>query len=271
MIDIHSGLPISMDPVTGELSFRDGLLCAGHSEKALGKMTGLFKNPDNINPDELAYYAYRDIRFKEDEALFQKYGYRYDITVILPGPVNGEYKKTSGHYHGYIEGGTLPYPEVYEVVEGEIVFIFQKNTRFDAGDGGRIEDLRAVHVKAGQSIIVPPFCGHGSINPTNGVSAFSNIAVVACPLSYEPIASRRGLAAYIMEGQCQGRDFLPVPNPNYGELPEIRIADPVENPDLGIEFGKPCYRNFIEHPERYDFLLHPERYMAEMEAMTKVI
>ena len=271
MIDVHSGLPMGIDAATGELSFNDGLLCAGCSTKALGKMTHLFKNPEGMNPDEIAYHAYRDIRFAEHDALFHKYDFRYDVTVILPGPVNGEYKKTSGHYHGYIQGGTLPYPEVYEVIEGEIVFIFQRNRSFDRADGGVIDDVRAVHVKAGQSIIVPPFCGHGSINPTNGVSAFSNIAVVSCPLSYDPIAQRHGLAAYIMEGECQGRKFLPVANPNYDNLPAIHIADPVENPDLGIEFGVPCYRNFIEHPEKYDFLLHPERYQAEMDAMTKVI
>ena len=271
MIEKYSGLPMALDAVTGELSFHDGLLCDGRSHKKVGQMTGLFRNADGVDENALVYRAYRNIRFAKDESLYAKYDYRYDITVVLPGTVNGEFYKTSGHFHGYPELTRYPFPEVYEVVQGEIVFVLQRNADFNQPDGGKITQLQAVRVKAGQAIIVPPHCGHGSINPTDGVSAFSNIAVISCPIDYEPVKRHHGLGAYILQGSENGKNFTAVPNEHYDLLPAIEIAEPVVNPALGIEFGVPCYKNFIEHPERYDFLLHPDAYMEAIDRMTRTI
>ena len=269
MIETCSGLPMKLDEVTGELRFEKGLLCDGSSQKKLGQMDGLFRNMDGTDPETLVYRAYRNIRFAEDEDLFADWDYRYDITVILPGQANGEFFKTSGHYHAYPPMAKVPFPEVYEVVQGEIVFVLQRNPTFDQPDGGTITQIQAVHVKAGQAIIVPPHCGHGSINPTKGVSAFSNIAVVSCPLDYAPVKERHGLACRIVAENGGERIFTAFPNRNYAHLPEIEMAEPLENPELGIEFGVSCYRNFIEHPQRYDFLLHPGAYMDAMDRMTR--
>lgn len=271
MIETASGLPMTLDAGTGELSFHGGLICDGSSQKQLGQMTGLFRDADGADENATVYRAYRNIRFPADEALFAGYDYRYDITVVLPGSLNGEFFKTSGHLHACPPLARVPFPEVYEVVQGEIVFVLQRNETYKQTDGGRITRLQAVHVKAGQSIIVPPYCGHGSVNPTNAVAAFSNIAVVSCPLDYEPVRRRHGLGAYILRGDGQGRGFVAVPNGHYDALPAIEIAEPVENPELGIEFGQPCYHTFIEHPSRYDFLLHPERYMDEIDRMTRTV
>ena len=271
MIEKHSGLPMSVNEETGELEFHSGLLCEGSSMKKLGQMTGLFKDVRGIEEDRLVYRAYRDIRFRKDEDLFRKWDYRYDVTVVMPGDLNGEFYKTSGHFHGCPPLAKYPFPEVYEVIKGEIVFVLQRNADFGRPDGGKITQLQAVRVKAGQAIIVPSHCGHGSINPTGGVSAFSNIAVVSCPIDYEPVKKHHGLAARIMKEEGNTIGFKAAANNDYGELPEIELAEPLENARLGIEFGVPCYCNFIRHPERYDFLLHPDSYIDEIDKMTKVI
>ena len=271
MIQENAGLPITLDPETGELSFHDGLLCDGSSMKKAGQMKGLFRTPDGMDEDATVYRAYRNIRFAKDEELFSKYDYRYDITVVLPGDVNGEFYKTSGHFHGYPELRRVPYPEVYEVIEGEIVFVLQRNKDFNQTDGGKVTQLQAVHVKAGQAIIVPSHCGHGSINPTDTVSAFSNIAVVSCPIDYEPVKAHRGLGAYILKGTEKGKAFRTVLNENYKDLPEVEIAEPLEMPELGIVFGRPCYSLFTKEPERYDFLGNPDKYMDLIDGMIKTV
>ena len=235
-IETASGLPIELDSVTGELRFHDGLLCDGFSQKRQSQMKELFRKPDG--EDRLVYRAYRNIRYASDEAAFLRFGCRYDITVVLPGTVNGEFFKTSGHYHANTALAACPFGEVYEVIEGEIVFVLQRNPLFDRPGGGEIQTLQAVLVKAGQSIIVPPYCGHGSINPTDRVAAFSNIAVTACPNDYAPIIQRRGLAAYIMQTPTGGWEAIP--NEHYGALPEITCPSPVEATDLGIHFGVSC-------------------------------
>lgn len=262
---LHSGLPIFMRDADGTLSFEEGLLCDGSSSKTAGQMGGLLKNPEVADKEELMYTAYRNIRYPEHEEVFKRYDIRYDITVIQPNPVNGEFKKTSGHYHGYIAGGAHPYPEVYEVIRGEILFVLQKALNFDKDEEPVIEDLRVVRVKEGQAVIIPPYYGHCSINPSDEVSMFSNLAVVSCPLHYEPIQKKHGLAAYAIK---DGDTFNLVPNENYRQLTPAKLVKPVENPSLGIVFGAPCYHTFIAQPEKYDFLLHPDSYMETINNMT---
>ena len=261
---IHSGLPIYYNEVTGELEMKEGLTCKGHSKKLAGQMIGLWKDSSGLDEEDKVYDAYREIVFPNDKEEFQKYDYRYDITVIHPGTVNGEYKKTSGHYHGYIAQEVYTYPEVYEVIQGEIIFILLKVNDFIKREEPVIEEIIALHVKAGQSIIIPPGYGHGSVNPTNEVAMFSNIAVGACPLHYEPIQVKHGLPVYVMKAD---NSFRIVPNDNYTNAPKAKLLRPRENKSLGIEFGSPCYTNFIKHPMKYDFLLHPARYVEEINKM----
>ncbi|MBY4797664.1 hypothetical protein K6V98_04750 [Collinsella sp. AGMB00827] len=266
MILHHSGLPIIMDEQTGELSFYDGLLHDGNSAKTLDAMQGLFKLNEITDSKTIAYRAYRNIRFAGDEQYFEKSGLSYDMTVVLPGTVGDEYFKTSGHYHSYAAGDSAPYPEVYEVIAGEIIFVLQKSKRFDQDDPGRFEYIRAIRVKAGEAIIIPPFCGHCSINPLNTVSAFSNIAATACSNSYDPIQRAHGLAAYVLH---DGGEIRLEANRTYGEQPAPALFYPIENPGLGIEFGYPCYTNYIRHPERYAYMLQPSKFVDRIDAMMR--
>jgi glucose-6-phosphate isomerase, archaeal len=260
-----SGLPIFLDETTYDLEFREGLTCAGSGKKQAGQMKGLLYAKDGIDEVDYCYGAYRDIVFEKDRPLFQKYDFRYDITVIMPGTVAGECKKTSGHYHGYISGQTLTYPEVYEVLEGKAVYILQKVRNFDhENEEPVIEDLKAVFVEAGQAIIIPPFYGHCSINVGDGPMAFSNIAVISCPLHYEPVQKKHGLSVYVLK---HGSEPKFVPNPNYANVPPVKVVHPTDNPALGITFGKPVYESFIQSPGKFDFLLNPASYANDMDRM----
>jgi glucose-6-phosphate isomerase, archaeal len=260
-----SGLPIFIDESSFNLEFRGGLTCAGSGKKQAKQLKGLLYAEDGMNGDDFCYGFYRDILFEKDRALFQKYDFRYDITVIMPGTVQGECKKTSGHYHGYIKGQPYPYPEVYEVLDGKAVYILQKVKNFDHDDEEPvIEDLKAVFVEAGQAIIIPPYYGHCSINVGNGPMVFSNIAVISCPLLYEPIQRKHGLSEYVLKN---GGKTVFVPNTNYQNIPMIHTVFPKENPSLGIKFGKPVYESFINSPEKFNFLLNPAMYESEMAQM----
>lgn len=268
MIDAISGLPLTMDERTGELFFHDGLLCDADSRKTVGQMEGLFRSIEGVDPAMPVYRAYRNVRFPEHERLFSGQGLRYDITVVMPGTVNGEYFKTSGHYHGAGPGQLLPYPEVYEVVKGSIAFVLQYDPLFDTEEEGAPDDVRAVIVHEGESIIIPAFAGHGSVNVADEVSAFSNIAVASCPVLYDAVKARRGLAAYIMRGNA-GPELLA--NPTYALGTEPRFARPREAADLGIAFGMPCYRAYVEDPSRYGWLLDCEAVDERIVGLTELV
>lgn len=258
----HSGLPIYYDDQY-VLHFEEGLTCGGSGTKEAEKMRGLLYREENLNGEEICYSFYRDIVFEKDRELFESRDYRYDITVIMPGDVGGECKKTSGHFHGEIEGQTWTYPEIYEVLEGEITFLLQKTRDFEREDPV-FESVRAVRVQAGQAIVIPPFCGHGSINTGDGVGMFSNIAVVSCPLFYEPVKKKHGLSYYIVKENGQ---ITYIKNSAYVNLPELEVVEPGENEELGIVFGKPVYQEFVRDPERFEYLRRPEAYVDRMERM----
>lgn len=260
---LHSDLPIFWEEETKKLRFETGLLCDGFSEKKQTDMKGLWRSPENLHWEETVYQAYRNIRRPEDEKVFQRYDIRYDITVIRPGKVNGECNKTSGHYHGCVPGSIFPYPEVYEVLKGEVMFIMQKADFTQPGEP-EITDLAAVRVGEGQAVIIPPFYGHCSVNPLGETVMFSNLAVVSCPIHYGPIQEKRGLAVYLLKEEAGIRLQK---NDNYIRTPEVRVTEGKEEKRMGIEFGKSCYRNFVENPEKYDFLLHPDKYIETMEQM----
>ncbi len=260
-----SGLPIYIDESNFNLEFREGLTCAGSGKKQAKQLKGLLYAEEGMDGEDFCYGAYRDIVFENDRALFRKYDFRYDITMIMPGTVQGECKKTSGHYHGYIKDQPDTYPEVYEVLEGKAVYILQKVRNFDReNEEPFVEDLKAVFVEAGQAIIIPPFYGHCSINVGEGPMAFSNIAVISCPLHYEPIQKKHGLSNYVLK---DGQNTRFVPNQNYKNIPKIVSVRPKENPALGITFGRPVYEAFIDAPQKFDFLLNPAKYEHEMRDM----
>jgi glucose-6-phosphate isomerase len=99
---------------------------------------------------------YRNLAWDDsDQAHLESQQVRFDMTVIPPGVICGEYVKTKGHYHPTAPDGT-GYPELYQVIEGEAHYLLQKED---------LSDVVVVHAKAGESVFIPPGYGHVTINP----------------------------------------------------------------------------------------------------------
>ena len=228
-------------------------------------MVSLLLHPEDASETDICYRFYRDICFEADRPIFRAKDLRYDITVIMPGTIGSECKKTSGHYHGYIDGSTYTFPEVYEVLEGRALYILQKAVNFTEEEDPVISDLKAVYVEKGQMIIIPPFYGHCSINAGDGPLVFSNLAVVSCPLYYKPIEAKHGLSLYACR-ERNGKVKL-VPNTCYSHVPEPSIIHPGQNEELGILFGHSVYHTFTSSPDTFDYLNHPENYIVQMEKL----
>lgn len=140
-----------------------------------------------------------------------------NVTVWEPGTVGGEYIKTYGHYHiGQLD-------ETYWVLLGEGVILQQKLV--DETDPARIELFRAIVVKPGDSVYMPPGHGHLAVNigKTYFVTAddspvnFDEKNPIAMPghADYTMVQKMRGFAYYVVE-----RDGSPalLKNPLYTEV-----------------------------------------------------
>jgi|LAHU01.1.fsa_nt_gb glucose-6-phosphate isomerase len=141
------------------------------------------------NPE--LYYMYRGL--KKDGNL------RYDITVIPPFKLGTEFVKTVGHFHGHTSS------EMYIVLEGEGLFIFQKGKE-------QVEDFYAVKGKQGDYIIVPQGYAHVTINPNETTLKMANWVKEESGFDYETVKNKKGLCYYFtQDGWIKNNEYQNVP------------------------------------------------------------
>ncbi len=212
--------------------------------RTIEEMRDVLADP-GCTSDQPLYFMYRDLAKSDDDwRWLHEHCVRYDITVIPPQTLCGEYVKTKGHYHTLNPVG-VPYPEIYEVLAGTGHYLLQ--TR-DA------DDVVMVVGSAGDKILIPPGYGHVTINPAGMDLVMANLVSKEFSSNYGPYVERQGAAYYEMEGGAL------VKNPRYPDAPPVRYCDPVEIPELGIEKGIGLY-DLIGRPRSVAFLNHPEQFM----------
>lgn len=160
------------------------------AERTHEKMREVLMNPDAPGPD-IHYYMIRGGTKKKN------------ITVWETGTVDGEYIKTYGHYHV----GDLD--ETYWIIQGEGVALLQKLVEKD----GKplidcVEEFKAIKVKAGDSVYMPPGYGHLVVNigkewlvtaDTSPVAGPDDSASMPGHADYEPVKAMQGFAYYVVE------------------------------------------------------------------------
>ena len=188
------------------------------------------------------YYMYRDLAREIDKKIFQEQNIRFDITIIPPNNLGKELVKTAGHFHPEIKEGTS-YPEVYEVMYGEGLYLLQKENPATSSDP--IEIL-LISAKAGDQVLIPPGFGHITINPLADTTLVMNNLVSSQFSSiYGSIKEKQGAACLILQDKKQ------IKNKKYSQ--EIVVQELVARQ----RFEKPFYLSFIENPEKWLFLNQP--------------
>lgn len=170
------------------------------------KMQEVLMSPEAAGP-AIHYYMIRGGKNKKN------------ITVWESGTVGGEYIKTYGHYHV----GELD--ETYWIVQGEGIALLQKRAVVDGVERADIiEEFRAIPVKAGDSVYMPPGYGHLVVNTgrewfvttdDSPVEGAGDSASMPGHADYEPVKAMQGFAYYVIE-----RDGKPalLKNPRYAEI-----------------------------------------------------
>ncbi|HBT20360.1 MAG TPA: glucose-6-phosphate isomerase [Peptococcaceae bacterium] len=202
-----------------------------------------------VEPDKTPiYYMYRGVYRQGDEQVFRENNIRHDITVLLPGFMGQEYIKTVGHFHPKKPGSEETYPEYYEVLYGEALYLFQKNT-----PDGDVEETFIVTARQGDKVYIDPGYGHVSINPGTTHLVMANLVADTFKSDYKPIERKKGAAYFYIKNNLGEHEF--VPNPNYKNYPELKLI-PAEEKDQPIEIpeGKTLYKAFLEDPQKFSFL-----------------
>jgi glucose-6-phosphate isomerase, archaeal len=191
-----------------------------YASRTQTKMKEVLMKPDADGP-EIYYYMMRGGVTKKN------------ITVWETGTVAGEYIKTYGHYH--VDSSTK---ETYTILAGQGILLLQTRQKDPAGNfiDNKIADFKALKVKAGDIIAIPPFAGHAMANtgstwlvtsddsPFNTADAVKNIqdsSSMPEHADYEPIKKMHGFAYYVVEKN--GEPTL-VKNQNYSSIPDAYIT-----------------------------------------------
>jgi len=202
------------------------------------------------------YYMYRDLAENEEEyeKIFAN-NLRYDITVIFPKMLGKEFNKTFGHDHPIVPGTSITYPEFYEVLEGEAIFLLQDS------EDKKIKDVFAIKAKKGDKVVIPPNYEHLIINASDKDLKTCNwICRTFGSNIYKPFKQRHGFSYYALKG-ANGIEW--VKNENYTTIPELKFKEPNNLYDFKIEKDEPIYElvnnlaklEFLEHPQNHDWTI----------------
>lgn len=189
------------------------------------------------------YLMFRDLfRNEKDRSWLSEHHLRYDITVIPPGVICGEYVKTKGHFHPTNPLG-VGYPEIYEVLSGKGHYLLQWED---------LDEIRVITASKGEKVLIPPGYGHVSINPSSSPLVMANLVSIEFSSNYDAFVSHAGAAYYEME------NLGFVPNPRYKRVPPLfrishgNVFDPV--------LSRACLYDLIGDEDALLFLNHPERF-----------
>lgn len=200
----------------------------------LSQMNDVLMKRQPVLNDFPLYFMFR--------AIAEKDGLRYDVTVIPPKNIAGEYAKTYGHYHPIAEGN-LRYPEIYQILDGRALFVLQKK-RSDAS-----VDTIITYAEKGQAILIPPNWGHVTINATKDDVLVMGNLVAEFESEYSDYKDSRGAAYFITENGLEQ-------NPSY----LIRSTEKKKPEEINEKYGFECtdlLKEFLENPEKFEFLKKP--------------
>ena len=192
------------------------------------------------------YCMYRDLsRSDADRSWLTAQHIRFDITVIPPREICGEFIKTKGHYHPDNPSGT-GYPEVYEVLAGKAHYLIQNRD---------CSDVLMIAASAGEIVVIPPGYGHVTINPAgNTVLQMANIVSMQFSSDYQGYKALNGAAYFekVKEGF--------VKNPAYKKSSPLRFARVPRRAEVTGTITAPLYDLIEQRAPVLEFLNQPEKY-----------
>ncbi|MCK4808550.1 MAG: glucose-6-phosphate isomerase [Candidatus Aenigmarchaeota archaeon] len=245
-----TGMDIYYDNISKELVLNGKPL--NSSIRFLKEMKDVIHDKEwfsTVKPDRKMYYMFRDIHEDADREAAEDNNLRYDITVIPPDMIGDEYVKTQGHCHPCVTGTDVTYPEMYQVLNGEAMFIFEKKE-------GKETKTYHIHGKEGDIVILPPGYSHVTVNPTDQILIVANWTESRFKSDYRPMLKTRGLAYYYIRKGNESAFISNINNKDASSLEEIRPIDPEL---IGLKKDEPMYA-LIKTPEKLAFLTKPQDY-----------
>ncbi len=198
----------------------------------------------------ILYRIYRNACKNADCSAFSRRNLRYDLTVLPAKTLADAHPtRTIGHLHRHGPHQHLPYPELYEVIEGTALFIMENKTH---------TAVRCAYLSAGEKIIIPPGDGHITVNASQTQPLVVANIFTATPdvADYSFFKDRRGPS---WEPRWKSGAITMIQNPRARSGVRCQWVTP-KIPSRIIPPNEKIYAAFLKHPTAFDFLRNPEHY-----------
>jgi glucose-6-phosphate isomerase len=241
-----AGIDAWVDPCTGALELGDGLVAEERATRELGAARGVYERvPDRVPS---LYHMLNGITARADPD--KRSRLRYELTSLRGGTVGTEWVKTIGHIHNAAPDGH-GFPEAYEVVSGEAIFLL-----FRPGVTVIVEGRR------GDRFMIPPGWHHLAINHGAEAMVFADVVARAVTPDYSLLHERRGGPVYLGPGG-------PRQNPRWPGSRVLRLR--CEALPDGLPGGARLSDLFFGDRAALDVLLHPGAYADTWRAFDAVV
>jgi glucose-6-phosphate isomerase len=247
------GLPVILHD-NNHLEFGDGVDVEKTSERTFGELAPISKDDDKLSDfekEETAYLMYRGICKTSDRERLSSKNLRFDLTVIMPGKIGGEYIKTFGHFHPKKPGTAVEYPEYYFVAHGKARFLLQNG-----------EDVITAEINAGSGIIIPPGYGHVTINETSEPIVMANWIANDFASDYSEYESSHGAAFNRIESAGAPEWVKNGENQPSNAPKDTKVISTILEPMA----NKPIY-SALDTID-LDFLANPENHIEELKVVS---
>ncbi len=195
-LEQRSGLPLVFDTEFNRLMFKGCPVSIQPDIRTRYQMSEVLSPHSSVHDTPKEFYQmYRGLGFAEDLELIAEKQVRYDVTVMPSatiGPRGGEpqyggrlpleFIKTLGHTHAL--------PEVYEVLNGQAVYLIEDRAR------GVVEGVRAFE---GDKVFIPSNHGHVTINTGTQPLIMANWISTQTTSEYKGYQETKGAMCFLTQ------------------------------------------------------------------------
>lgn len=218
-----------------------------------------FRTLDAIRPSlmdpgctgpQIVYSIAMDTGRKADRQILADRMLLFGLVGYAAGTLGCEPVRSQGHIHKVSSHSGWSPPEVYEIWQGKAIIYMQE---FADDDPGK---CYAVMAEKGDVVIVPPMWAHATISADPGVPLlFGAWCDREYGFEYDKVRAHKGLAFYPLLNESNEIEWQQ--NLHYNEK-ELIVKKPRDYyNDFGIEKGIPVYTQFVNDPQRFQFVSKP--------------
>lgn len=214
--------------------------------RRLKDMRNLFVDPTGFDDETALYYMYNGIYKPQHKAFFKDQKIRYEFTVLLDKPINGECIKAHGHIHGINPIRKARHVEAYEILYGKGYFELFTYV-------GKELHVVMIEVKQGDYLMIPPDYYHLSINTGDVPFIFGDLIIEGAGADYGYLKEKMGAPLFAMKNEQGHIDFKF--NQHYSDSELFVSFVTADTVPWDVPLAKvPLYAHFISNPERFEIL-----------------